>query len=263
MSNWKVFKTKIELFPHGNADSLEIGKVGSYQVVVQKGLYNDGDEVVFAPEKSILTGSIKEEFEKYLAGPNKDRVKSVRLRGEISSGIIIPKKLISSFDSLPIDTDVSNYLEISHYEPPIPQQLAGKVKSFSMPFIGNHDCEHVGVYVNDLIDGERVVITEKVHGCCDENTILITEDGEKTIKEICDTKYKGSVLSFDVDKEIVEFDKIVNHDIQENINNWFLIELEDGTEIKLTDNHRVYLPDLNCYRAVSELKEGDYFLVKR
>ena len=71
------------------------------------------------------------------------------------------------------------------------------------------------------------------------------------------------VLSFDVDKEIVEYDKIINHDIQENIDNWFLIELEDGTEIKLTDNHRVYLPELNCYRAVSEIKEGDYFLLKR
>ena len=59
MSQWKVSKEKIELFTHPNADALLIGKVGSYQVVVQKGLYNDGDEVVFAPEKSVLTGDIK------------------------------------------------------------------------------------------------------------------------------------------------------------------------------------------------------------
>ena len=66
MSNWKVYKTKIELFSHSNADTLEIGKVGSYQVVVQKGLYNDGDEVIFAPEKSVLSGDIKNEFEKFI-----------------------------------------------------------------------------------------------------------------------------------------------------------------------------------------------------
>jgi hypothetical protein len=30
-----------------------------------------------------------------------------------------------------------------------------------MPFVGSHDCEHVNVYVNDLIQGERVVVTEK------------------------------------------------------------------------------------------------------
>lgn len=34
MSNWKVSKEKIELFVHPNADALEIGKVGTYQVVV-------------------------------------------------------------------------------------------------------------------------------------------------------------------------------------------------------------------------------------
>ena len=61
MSNWKVSKTKISLFVHPNADSLSIGKVGSYQVVVQKGIYNDGDEVIFVPEKSVLTGNLKVE----------------------------------------------------------------------------------------------------------------------------------------------------------------------------------------------------------
>jgi len=40
MSNFKVFKTRIEIFTHPNADSLVLGKVGSYQVVTQKGLYN-------------------------------------------------------------------------------------------------------------------------------------------------------------------------------------------------------------------------------
>ena len=204
MSNFKVSKERISLFIHPNADKLNLGRIGSYQVVVQKGLYQDGDLVVFAPEKSVLTGQLKSEYETYLVGPNKDRVKAIRLRDQISSGIIIPKQLIPNFDSLPIGEDISELLGITKYEPPIPTQLAGKVKSFDMPFIGSHDCEHANVYVNELVDGERVVITEKVHGCCDENTILITEDGEKTIKEICDTKYKGMILSFDVDKEIVE-----------------------------------------------------------
>lgn len=164
MSNWKVSKEKINLFTHPNADKLAIGKVGSYQVVVPKGIFNDGDEVVFAPEKSILTGSIKTEFEKYLVGPEKNRVKAVRLRDAISSGIILPKELVPDFDTLEIGTDVSESLGITHYEPPIPTQLAGKVNRFDMPHVGSHDCEHAGVYVNELIQGERVVITEKIHG---------------------------------------------------------------------------------------------------
>jgi RNA ligase (TIGR02306 family) len=184
MSNWKVSKEKIELFTHPNADSLQIGKVGSYQVVVQKGLYQTGDEVVFAPEKSILTGQIKSEFENYLAGPSKNRVKSVRLRGEISSGIIIPKHLISDFEDIELGKDVSEKLEISKYEPPIPIQLAGKVKSFDMPFVGTHDCEHANVYVKDLRQGERIILTEKVHGSqfilamnTDTNDVLVSSKG--------------------------------------------------------------------------------------
>lgn len=164
MSNWKVSKERIELFTHPNADALQIGKVGSYQVVVQKGLYESGDEVIFAPEKSVLSGDIRSEFENYLSGSNKDRVKAVRLRGEISSGIIVPKHLVDNYESIVVGEDVSELLGISKYEPPIPSELAGKVKTFDMPFIGSHDCEHVNVYVKDLVQGERVIITEKVHG---------------------------------------------------------------------------------------------------
>jgi len=262
MSTWKVSKEKIELFVHPNADALELGKVGSYQVVVQKGLYESGDEVIFAPEKSVLTGQVKSEFENYLAGPEKDRVKAVRLRGEISSGIIIPKHLVPGFEMFNLGEDVSEKLGITKYEPPIPTQLAGKVKSFDMPFIGNHDCEHANVYVNDLIKGERVVITEKVHGCCDEDTILITKEGRKTIREICDEKSHDEVLSYDVEKNEIVFDKITGHKIRKNIDNWYEIELEDGTKIKLTDNHPVFLPDYFCYRNVSDLKEGDSVLLK-
>ena len=184
MSNFKVTKDKISLFTHPNADSLILGRIGSYQVVVQKGLYNDGDEVVFAPEKSVLTGQLKSEFEKYLVGPNKDRVKAVRLRGEISSGIIVPPFLVPNIDEIEIGTDVSELLGITKYEPPIPTQLAGKVKTFDMPFVGSHDCEHANVYVNDLIEGERVVITEKVHGSqfilahnIDDNETIVSSKG--------------------------------------------------------------------------------------
>lgn len=164
MSNFKVSKEKIELFIHPNADSLELGKVGSYQVVVQKGLYTNGDEVIFAPEKSVLTGKLLHEYERYLSGPNKDRVKAVRLRNEISSGIIIPKELVTNFNDYNIGDDISSELGITKYEPPIPIELSGKVKSFDMPYIGNHDCEHANIYVKDLIPGERVVISEKLHG---------------------------------------------------------------------------------------------------
>lgn len=165
MSNWKVSKEQIQIFNHSNADKLQVGKVGSYQVVVQAGLYQDGDIVVFAPEKSVLTGRLKTEYENYLAGSNKDRVKEVRLRGEVSAGIIIPNELwVDGVTEAQVGEDISTLFGITKYEPPIPQQLAGKIKAYDMPNVGSHDCEQYAVYQNEFIQNERVLITEKLHG---------------------------------------------------------------------------------------------------
>lgn len=167
MSNWKVSKQKIELFEHFNADNLQIARIGSYQCVVQKGLYSSGDEVIFAPEQSVLTGRIQEEYSAYLAGSEKNRVKSVRLRGEYSCGIIIPPELLDGLDlsTIEIGEDISGKLGISKHIPPIPQELSGIMEPIDMESrYGKHDCEQFGVYANEFADGERVVVTEKLHG---------------------------------------------------------------------------------------------------
>lgn len=170
MSDWKVSKERITLFPHPNAEKLALGKVGQYQVVVQIGLYNDGDTVLFVPEKSLLSGVLLTAFQNYLAGPAKNRVKAIALRGEISSGIILSNALVeeqcgSSIANLPEGEDLSEVLGITKYVPPIPTELAGEVEPIPDGLkYGRHDCEQFGVYAADLLPGEDVVITEKLHG---------------------------------------------------------------------------------------------------
>jgi hypothetical protein len=111
------------------------------------------------------------------------------------------------------------------------------------------------------IDWKTAKVLEKLDGCCHEDTILITEHGEMTIREICDTKYSGKILSFDLETNEVVYDEIVDYSVKKNINNWFEIELEDGTTVKLTANHKVWLSNLECYRRVDELTEEDEFLL--
>lgn len=170
MSSWKVSKERITLFPHPNAEKLELGKVGAYQVVVQKGLYHDGDEVVFVPEKSILKDALRERFASYLVGPQKDRVKAIALRGELSCGIILSPEVVEqqtgqALSLLPEGEDLSERMDISKYEPPIPLSLAGEVEALPEHLrYGQHDCEQFGVYADQLQPGEDVVITEKLHG---------------------------------------------------------------------------------------------------
>ena len=113
------------------------------------------------------------------------------------------------------------------------------------------------------IDWNTAHVLEKMDGCCHEDTIIITEDGEMTIHEICDTKYSGKVLSFDLETNEVVYDGIVDYSIKKNVNNWFEIELEDSTTVKLTGNHKVWLPNLECYRRVDELTNDDEFLVEK
>ena len=103
----------------------------------------------------------------------------------------------------------------------------------------------------------------KLDGCCDENTILQTDSGNKSIKEICETQFQGKVKGFCHDTEEEIWVDVLAHSIKTNLNNWYELELEDGKKIKLTGNHKVWLPELNCYRAVEDLNGDEIFLLKR
>ena len=170
MSNWKVIKTKIEVFDHPTADKLQLGKVGTYQVVVQKGLYEGGEEVIFAPEKSILSGSLEQEYKDYLAGPDKNRVKAVRLRNELSCGIIIPPQLVwdqcgMTIDEISDDADLAEVLGITLYVPPVPTEMNGIAEPIEYDHLSSKlDVEQNGVYESNFVEGERVVGSEKLHG---------------------------------------------------------------------------------------------------
>ena len=182
MAEWKVSKQIIKLSPHPDAEKLEIANLGGYQLVCQKGLYKDGDVVVFVPEKSILTSELAEPYKNYLAGSEKNRVKSVKLRGEISCGIILPNN--ERYDKFIVDEDMSEFLGIKKYEPPVPAQLAGDVDSIgSLNSIGmeisQHDVEHYRVFKDEFLMDEDIYVTEKVHGS--QCIIIRTTLGERAI----------------------------------------------------------------------------------
>ncbi len=106
-------------------------------------------------------------------------------------------------------------------------------------------------------------VLEKVHGCLDENTVIQTSVGGKSIKQICE-EYPNidyQIKSYNVDTKTVEYVDCTNVSVQDNINNWFLITLEDGTNLVVTANHKIYLPEHNCYCQVDQLQIGDLLLV--
>ena len=108
---------------------------------------------------------------------------------------------------------------------------------------------------------DKFDVYEKMDGCCHEDTILVTNEGEKTIKEICDSNFLGKVLSYNTDNKKNEFKDILATSIIRNNGDWYEIELDDGIKIKLTGNHKIWLPELKCYRRVDELNGDELFLI--
>lgn len=67
MAEFRVIKSTVKVFPHPNAEKLELLKIGNFQAVVQKGAYRDGDTVIFAPEKAVLPDAIAQDYLDYSA----------------------------------------------------------------------------------------------------------------------------------------------------------------------------------------------------
>ena len=96
----------------------------------------------------------------------------------------------------------------------------------------------------------------------------MADASRQPIKYIVENEIVGKVLSYNTKTGKLEKDDICGHlkngiDVnqKENTHQWYEIELEDGRKIKLTGNHKVYLPDLNCYRRVDELQGNENLLV--
>jgi hypothetical protein len=107
---------------------------------------------------------------------------------------------------------------------------------------------------------DKCRIDQKLDGCCDAETKIMTKLGDKTIKEICDSKLSVEILGFDETTGEKKWTKIENYSIKQNNNDWYELTTKNHKIIKLTGNHRVYLPEYHCYRKVNELKEGDIVL---
>lgn len=192
MAEWAVIADRIALFSHPNADALLLGRVGHFQVVVAKSNdYQDGDIVVFAPERSVLPEDLRAHYVNsetglsYLTGSDHDRVQRVRLRGEYSEGVtidgawVLAKLGLFSVDQIPLDTDLSAVLGITKYEPPIPMHMAGDVEPLQITQWHQHDVEQWGIYAEEFQVGEMVNVTEKLHGS--QTIVYVGADGSEII----------------------------------------------------------------------------------
>ncbi|MBV1937712.1 RNA ligase (ATP) [Streptomyces sp. BV286] len=168
MSTLRVTAEVLTVHEHPNADALELAQVGLYRAVVAKGAYRTGESAVYIPEQSVLPEELIEELglTGRLAGSRSDRVKAVRLRGELSQGIVCRPKALAGVDlarAAAEGTDFAERLGVTKWVPPIPPTMNGDVEAAPdlLPWV---DIENIQRYPDIFTAGEDVVLTEKLHG---------------------------------------------------------------------------------------------------
>ena len=281
MATWRVGPEFIHLRPHPGADNLQLATVGEYQIVVGKNNdYKDGDIVYFAPDRSVLPDDLKGEYVNtatggsYLTGQNQDRVKRVRLRGEYSEGVTIPSAWVIARlgeEAAPLwEDDWSERLGITKYEPPIPASLQGVVGVFRGVINGfgggghlrQHDVETFRMYERELVEGEAVLATEKIHGCVIKATRVRMADGNstKTINKVVPGDY---VLGMDGDGLLVS-SKVLGVQKGSKTEDWLRVTIDpqkcgSGSSyftVTCTPNHPFWVPAENRYVPAGELQAG-------
>jgi RNA ligase (TIGR02306 family) len=210
--------------PIENADAIELVIVDGWSVVTKKGEYKVGDFCVYCEIDSFLP--IREEFEflrkssyKKMVDKEGFRLKTIRLRNQLSQGLVLPISILEGEDEMKIGlsqqpwgfqsqvgpyddalviregVDVTEYLGIVKYEPPIPAELAGKVKGGFPSFLSKTDEERVQnlvkeysgwiiqskhqFYVTEKLDGSSATfyINNGVFGVCSRNLELLETEG--------------------------------------------------------------------------------------
>ena len=153
-----------DIQPIPNADAIEVASVKGWKVVVKKQEFRAGDLAIYCEIDSYLP--VKPEFEflrkssfkRTLDGREGFRLRTLKLRGQISQGLLLPLNFTTNEGD-----DVTEKLGIVKYEPPVPVVLTGEPERPFPGYIPKTDEERIQNLEIDIA-GKAVYITEKLDG---------------------------------------------------------------------------------------------------
>jgi RNA ligase (TIGR02306 family) len=188
-----------EIKPIEGADFIVAARVKGWWCVVKKDEFKVGDKVLYFEVDSFLPDIKEYEFLKrgstlkrmIVDGEVKNgiRLKTVKLRKQVSQGLIMP---IPVGLEIPEDGDVTEFLGVIKYEAPVPSCLSGTIKGYFPGFLRKTDEERIqnipeilkqerkDLYVTEKVDGSSVTFYKKdgQFGVCSRNIEL--KEGEST-----------------------------------------------------------------------------------
>ena len=167
--------------PIVDADAIEVATVGGWKIVVKKGEFAIGDLAVYLEIDSwvptelapfLSKGKDPREFE----GIKGERLRTIKLRGQLSQGLLLPLNLLEGkiseqnmeYISDCVDMDVTEVLGIKKWERPMNAQLAGMARGNFPSLIPKTDQERVQNLVGEIRAAfdikSEFEITEKLEG---------------------------------------------------------------------------------------------------
>jgi RNA ligase (TIGR02306 family) len=170
-----TYETISEILPIEGADRIELARVQGWQSVIRKGEFKVGDQVIFVPIDTVLTPSAWNEHLQDKKDPSKPiRLKTVKLRGVVSQGLILRATLVSAqeiwdhSDDPEEDTSLAGMLGITKYEKPVPVQLRGQVQgNFPTHLVSKTDEDNLKSNIKvleELKEADEIEVTLKIDG---------------------------------------------------------------------------------------------------
>lgn len=179
--------------PIEGADAIERIRVLGWYVVTKKGEFKVGDPCVYVEIDSVMPD--RPEFE-FLRARSNMRIKTAKLRGQVSQGIAFPLSILPEGEFGPVEPeeglDVTEALGVTKYEPPVPTCLSGKVKGPFPGFVPKTDETRVQVleaviarhasktfYATEKVDGSSctVYLRDGDFGVCSRGLDLLEDAG--------------------------------------------------------------------------------------
>lgn len=131
------------ILPIENADRIELAQFGGWKVIIPKGVYKIGQNVIyfeidsFIPYQDILNEyltPLKEKCNKSFNGKEGILIKTLKMRGQFSQGFVIP-----NFLNADLGSDLTETFNVLKYEIPISSNNL-EAKATFPSFIQKTDC---------------------------------------------------------------------------------------------------------------------------
>jgi RNA ligase (TIGR02306 family) len=168
-----------KILPIPKADAIELARIDGWQCIVKKGTFHPGDFGVYFEVDAFLP--IRAEFEflrarcyRKLGEREGFRLRSMKLRGELSQGLLLPIEELSSIRKESVETyfhertDLSDHFGVIKYEPPIPVEITDIVRGAFPFFVPKTNEERIQnlpeLFSNEAVLATEFEITEKMDG---------------------------------------------------------------------------------------------------